>query len=89
MTIVWSKNPKLKIRLSRIYSVIIEELKNLAKIEGSHTICLDILRQLPQDIQSLVINELASLERPEFIPFFQLVIQEEQGEVKLSAKKLC
>lgn len=87
MTIVWSKNPKLKIRLSRIYSVIIEELKNLAKIEGSHTICLDILRQLPQDIQSLVINELASLERPEFIPFFQLVIQEEQGEVKLSAKK--
>lgn len=82
-----NKNPKLKLRLSQMYSVIIEELKSLAEIEGSQTICLDILKQLPQDIQPEVIKELASLKRPEFIPFFQLIIQEEMGEIKQRAKR--
>ncbi|MDK2822729.1 MAG: hypothetical protein PWP71_647 [Clostridia bacterium] len=68
-----------------VYSELAKELIFLAELDGAQATCLNIIGNLPFDIQHKIIIDLARANNPKLIPFFQLVAKEMEGEIKKAA----
>ena len=71
-----------------IYQELVKKLSELVEQEGAESTCLNILEQLPEDIQINLLRHLANTNNPRLVPFLQLVNKELTGEVKKEAQKI-
>jgi len=69
------------------YSELVKELMLLAEMEGAQSTCLNIIENLPSDIQSKIVIGLTKTNNPKLISFFQLIAKEATGEIQGLATK--
>ncbi|SMB89537.1 hypothetical protein SAMN00017405_0622 [Desulfonispora thiosulfatigenes DSM 11270] len=70
------------------FSELANELIILIEARGSSAGCLEILNTLDIDVQSDFILELALMNNPKLITFFNMVVKEKTGEVQEIARRV-
>jgi len=70
-----------------IYSELAKELLILTELDGAQSTCLNIIENLPSDIQLKIVVNLSKTNNPKLIPLFQLISREIEGEVQRIAAK--
>ncbi|KJS87400.1 MAG: hypothetical protein JM58_04420 [Peptococcaceae bacterium BICA1-8] len=70
-----------------IYSELAKELLVLTELDGAQSTCLNIIENLPSDIQLKITINLSKTNNPKLIPLFQLISREMEGEIQRIAVK--
>ncbi|MFZ5944433.1 MAG: hypothetical protein ACOYVD_10000 [Bacillota bacterium] len=70
-----------------IYSEIAKELTVLAEMEGAGGTCLNIIENLPPQVQLKLVLNLAKSNNRKLIPFFSLLSEEMTGEIQKIAER--
>src|SRR5690554_5927786 len=70
-----------------VFSDLIKELIILAEMEGTQSTCLNIIENMPVEIQLKIIRNLAKTNNPKLISLFQMLARETEGETQNIAEK--
>ena len=70
-----------------IYNELAKELIVLTELDGAQSTCLNIIENLPSDIQLKIVENLSKTNNSKLIPLFQLISREMEGEVQRIAAK--
>lgn len=71
-----------------IYSELAKELILLAEMDGGQSTCLDLIKNLPVEVQIKIVQYLALENNPKLINLFQLLARETQTEVQKVACRI-